>query len=42
MSKKFKNIIRPAYMRNFTTNTIDRFIFIDIDSMSAQEKDQLV
>ncbi len=42
MSKKFRNIIRPAYMRNFTHNTIERYILMEIDDMNDVEKNQFV
>lgn len=42
MSKKFRNIIRPAFMRNFTRYTIDRYILIDIETLSDNEKDKFV
>ncbi len=42
MKKKFRNLIRNAYMRNFTTNTEDRYIYIDDDMMSYEQKDIFV
>lgn len=42
MSKKFRNVIRPAFLRNFTHNTLDRYILIEIDTLSENEKDQFV
>lgn len=42
MSEKFRNIIRPAFMRNFTKNTLERYILIDIETMTHEEKDKFV
>lgn len=42
MSKNFNNILRNAYMRNFTNYTIERFIYIDIKNMSNESKNMMV
>lgn len=42
MKKKFRNVIRKAYMRNFTSFTEDRYIYIDDDIMPNEQKDSFV
>lgn len=42
MSKKLRNTIRPAFMRNFTRNTLERYILLEIDDMNNIEKDKFV
>lgn len=42
MSKKLKNTIRPAFMRNFSKNTLERYIMLEIDDMNVNEKDLFV
>lgn len=39
---KKRNIIRPAFMRNFTNNVIERYICIEIDDMNDNEKNSFV
>lgn len=40
--KKIRNTIRPAFMRNFTNNVMERYILIEIDDMNDNEKDLFV
>ena len=42
MNKKFRNVKRKAFMRNFTRNTEDRYIYIDNAMMSSNQKDLFV
>jgi len=39
---KFRNVIRPGYMRNFSKNIIERYIMIDDALMSYEEQDAFV
>lgn len=41
-TKKLRNIKRLAFMRNFTNNTIERYILMEIDDMNDNEKDLFV
>lgn len=42
MSKKLRNELRKATMRNFSNNTIERYIIIDNDRLTETEKDEFV